>query len=126
MPLVSDTVWPVDTAVALMMMSAPLVPTVRPETITVPALLRISASAAVPVPDAVAVNGVPEMVRTEPATVPGVDDSVKLANTPVAPESADVPITSVPAEAVPVDEAATFDAIKSATNCIRLVLSVAL
>lgn len=126
MPLVSDTVWPVDTAVALMMMSALLVPTVRPETITVPALLRISAKAAVPVPEAVAVNGVPEIVRTAPATVPGVDDSVKLANTPVAPDNDDVPITSVPAEAAPVDDAATFDAIKSATNCIRLLLSVAL
>ena len=107
-------------------MSVADVPTVKAETITVPALFLISANAAVPVPVAVEVNGVPEMVRTAPATVPGVVESVKLANTPVAPESADVPITSVPAVAVPVEAAATFVAIKSATNCIRLVFNVAL
>ena len=109
-----------------MMMSVPLVPTVRPETITVPALLRISAKAAVPVPEAVAVKGVPEIVKTAPATVPGVAESVNVHRTPVAPDSADVPITIVPAVAEPVDDAAVLLAIKSATNCIRLVFSVAL
>jgi len=102
-------------------MSVPDVPTVRPVTMGVPALLRSSAAAAVPDAEAVALNGVPDSVRTAPDTVPGVVPSVMVARTvPIA----DVPMTSEPAEAVPVEAAATLDAIRSATNCIRLVLSV--
>jgi hypothetical protein len=110
--------------VELIMMSVPDVPTVKPDTIVVPALLRNSARAAVPVPLAVALNGTPERVRTPLETVPGVAERVTDARTPVAPESADVPITSVPAKAVPVEAAAVFDAIRSATSCIRLLFKV--
>jgi len=124
-PDVICTVCPVEIAVALIVMSVPEVPTVRPLTITVPALLRNSARAAVPVALAVAESGVPDNVNTDPETIPGVALSVIVANTPVAPESALVPMTSDPAVAAPVEEAAVLDAIKSATNCIRLVLSVA-
>lgn len=102
-PEVTCTVCPEVMAVEDTMMSVPEVPTVRPETITVPALLRSSASAAVPVAEAVAESGVPESVRTLPDTVAGVVLSVIVANTPVAPDRALVPITSVPA-AVPVVE----------------------
>ena len=108
-----------------MIISVPLVPTVKPDTMTVPALLRNSANAAVPVADAVADNGTPESVNTEPDTVPGVALSVIVARTPVAPDKADVPMTSEPAVAVPVEAAAVLVAIRSATNYIRLVLSVA-
>lgn len=100
-PLVTCTDCPDVIEVEEMMMSVPVVPTVRPDTMTVPALLRISARAAVPVPEAVAVSGVPDSVSVEPDTVAGVVESVMVARTPVAPDSADVPITSVPA-AVPV------------------------
>jgi hypothetical protein len=121
-PLESVTVWPVEIAVALMMMSAALVPTVRPVTITFPELSRNSALAAVPVAEAVAVNGVPDTVKTPLLTVPGVVPSVNDARTPVEPERADVPITSVPAVAVPVEDAIVLPATKSATNCIRFDL----
>ena len=68
-PEVTCTVWPVDTAVALIVMSVPLVPTVKPLTTVVPPLVRSSASAAVPVPVAVAESGVPARVRTPLAGV---------------------------------------------------------
>ena len=107
-----------------MMISADDVPTVRPETITLPALSLNSAFAAVPVAEAVAVKGVPDTVKTPLETVPGVEPSVNVAKTPVAPESADVPITSVPAVAEPVDAANVLPAIKSATICIRFDFNV--
>lgn len=124
MPLESVTVWPEEIAVELIVMSEPLVPTVKSETITLPALSRNSALAAVPVPEAVAVKGVPESVNTPLDTVPGVALSVNDARTPVAPESAEVPTTSVPAVADPVDEANVLPATRSATNCIRFDFSV--
>jgi len=107
-----------------MMMSVPDVPTVSPETITVPALFRSSASAAVPVAEAVADSGVPEMVRTLPETVAGVVLSVIVARTPVAPDRALVPMTSDPA-AVPVVEMVGAVAVPSAftTRFMRFVLS---
>ena len=104
-------------------MSAALVPTVRPVTITLPELSRNSAFAAVPVAEAVDVNGVPDTVKTPLDTVPGVVPSVKVANTPVEPERADVPITRDPAVAVPVEDATVLPATKSATSCIRFDLS---
>jgi hypothetical protein len=97
-PLVTCTVCPEVTDVLEMMMSVPDVPTVRPLTITVPALSLNSAFAAVPVADAVVESGTPEIVSTSPDTVAGVVESVIVARTPVAPERADVPITSDPAE----------------------------
>ena len=101
-PLVKVTVWPDVIDTLLRMISVALVPTVRPETITVPALFRISARAAVPVADAVAESGTPEMVRMVLDTiVAGVALSVIVARTPVAPDSAEVPMTNVPADAVP-------------------------
>lgn len=124
LPELRVTVWPVEIAVALMMISAELVPTVRPETITLPELSRNSAFAAVPVPEAVAVSGVPEIVRTPLETVPGVVPSVKVARTPVAPDKAEVPMTSEPAVAEPVEEAKVLPATRSATICIRLDLRV--
>lgn len=74
-PEVTCTVWPEVIEVEEMITLVPEVPTVRPPTMTVPALFRSSASAAVPVADAVALRGVPEMVSVSPETVAGVVDS---------------------------------------------------
>jgi hypothetical protein len=105
-------------------MSDPEVPTVKPDTITLPELSRSSAFAAVPVAEAVADKGTPERVKTPLETVPGVALNVTVAKTPVAPDKAEVPITSEPAVAEPVEDAAVLLAIKSATNCMRLFLRV--
>jgi hypothetical protein len=88
-----------------MIMSPPLpdVLTVRPETITVPALLRSSALAAVPVAAAVADTPEALIVKVSPETEPGVVLRGSVARTPVDPDRADVPITREPA-AVPVVE----------------------
>ena len=106
------------------MISEADVPTVRPDTMTVPPLVLSSALAAVPDADAATDNGVPLSVNTEPETVPGVVPRAMVARTPVAPDKPDVPITIEPAVADPVDAACVLPAIKSATSCIRLVLSV--
>lgn len=121
-PDVTCTVCPEVIDTDEIMMSVPEVPTVRPETITVPALFRSSASAAVPVAEAVADNGTPEIVSTLPDTVAGVVLRVIVANTPVAPDSALVPMTSVPA-AVPVTEIVGPVAVPRAftTRFIRFV-----
>jgi hypothetical protein len=100
------------------------VPTVRPETIVVPELLRNSALAAVPVADALADKGVPDSVRTPLDTVPGVVLREMVTRTPVAPLRDEVPITRLPAVAVPVEDATVSPAIRSATNCIRSLFSV--
>lgn len=123
-PLDNVTDWPDEIAVALIIISVPLVPTVKPETITLPALSRNSALAAVPVPLAVDVKGVPEIVNTPLDTVPGVVPSVNVTSKPVAPESADVPITNEPADAVPLEAVCVLPATKSATSCIRLFFNV--
>ena len=67
-PLVTWTVWPEVIEVEEMMTFVPDVPTVRPPTMTVPALLRSSANAAVPVAEAVVESGTPEMVSVSPET----------------------------------------------------------
>jgi hypothetical protein len=123
-PLEIVTVWPDVTETESRMISEADVPTVSPDTMTVPALFLSSAFAAVPDAEAATDSGVPLNVRTEPETVPGVVLSAMVANTPVAPESDDVPMTKEPAVADPVDAAAVLVAIKSATSCIRLVLRV--
>ena len=110
-PLVSVTVWPEEIEVELIVMSVPEVPTVRPDTITVPELSRSSALAAVPVAEADAVTPEAFSVSTPPETVPGVELSGKVASTPVAPESADVPMMRLPAVAEPVEAAAVLPAI---------------
>jgi hypothetical protein len=57
-------------------------------------------------------------------TVPVAELRVKVTRTPVAPDSAEVPMTSEPAEAVPVEAAAVLLDTRSATSCIRLFLRV--
>jgi hypothetical protein len=58
--------------------------------------------AAVPDADAVADSGTPSKVRTSPDTEDAGFGRVIVARTPVAPDSADVPITRVPALPAPV------------------------
>ena len=123
-PEFTVTVWPDVMLVDEMMMSVPLDPTVRPETMTPPELFRNSARAAVPVAVAVAERGVPDRVSTPLVTVPVDALSVMVASTPVAPESALVPITREPATAVPVEAAAVLPETRSATSCIRFDLRV--
>jgi hypothetical protein len=110
--------------VLVRLISAPLVATERPDTIVVPELSRSSAFDAVPDADAVPLNGVPEIVKTAPETVAAGADRVMVANTPVAPDSVLSPITSDPAVALPVEDAAVFPDTRSATSCIRLVFKV--
>jgi hypothetical protein len=69
---VTWTVCPDVNAVLETTTSVPDVPTFKPLTITVPALFLSSASAAVPVADAVVDSGRPASVRTLPDTVAGV------------------------------------------------------
>jgi hypothetical protein len=123
---VTVTVWPDVIDTEFRMISVADVPTVSPVTTTVPAWLRISASAAVPVADAVADSGVPAKVATAPDMVNGVAGRGMVTNTPVAPDSAEVPITSELTCAVPVDAVNVLLDTTSLINCIRLVLSVAL
>jgi hypothetical protein len=100
-PEVSWTVWPDVIDVVEMMMSVAEVPTVKPETITVPALLRSSARAAVPVAEAVTEIGTPEIVSVVPEATAGGFGRAIVARTPVAPDKADVPMTSDPALPAP-------------------------
>ena len=89
------TVTPEVNVVVPTVMSVPLVPTVRPETMVLPALSRNSASAAVPEFEIVA-EGVPFRVMTPEATEKLGFCSVMVASTPVEPDKAEVPITSSP------------------------------
>jgi hypothetical protein len=125
-PEVIVTVSPVEMTSELRMISAPEpdAPTVRPPTITVPALLRSSASAAVPAVGVLFESGVPPSVNMLPETLAAGFGRVNVAITPVAPESEEVPITSEPADPAPVDAFTVLLVIKSATSCILFVFSV--
>jgi hypothetical protein len=126
-PEVTCTDWPEVIEVLEMITSVPEVPTVRPDTMAVPAEFRNSAKAAVPVADAVAESGVPLRVKTLPDTVAGVVLKVNVASTPVAPERAEVPITIVPAAVPVVDMVGAVAVPRSFTTRLsRLVLSALL
>jgi hypothetical protein len=109
-----------------MVISVPLVPTVNPETTTVPALLRISALAAVPVAEAVPETPDGLSVRTSPEIVAAGLLSVSEQRTPVDPERADVPITRVPADPEPDAAVIVLLLIVSLTVVRRFVRRVAL